>query len=166
MTQNTILHEFDNARLGKFHLALMLLTGSCWILGAYGVTIIGFLLPSLRAEWQVSTGELGLLASMGMAGMLIGSIAAGTLADRWGRRNTLSWTLLYLGIVFLISATAWNYTSLLVSRLLIGIGLGAILPVSSTLVTEFSPSKYRGAMAVLLNACWGLGGTFAALSGY
>jgi putative MFS transporter len=166
MDSTTILHDFDHARLGRFHLALMLLSGSCWMLAAYGVTIIGFLLPALRSEWQVSTQLLGLMASMGMAGMLVGSIVAGTLSDRFGRRNTLAGTLLYLGIVFLISAKAWSYNSLLVMRLLTGVGLGAILPVSSTLVTEFSPARYRGAMAVLLNACWGLGGTLAALVGY
>jgi MFS transporter, putative metabolite:H+ symporter len=166
MSQNTILDQFDRARLGKFHLKLMLLAGACWMLGAYGVTIIGFLLPSLRTEWQVSQGALGLAAAMGMVGMLVGSITAGTLADRFGRRSTLTWTLLYLGVVFLVSAEAWNYPVLLILRLLTGIGLGAILPVSSTLVTEFSPARYRGAMAVLLNACWGLGGTLAALAGY
>jgi MFS transporter, putative metabolite:H+ symporter len=166
MSQDIILQKFDNARLGKFHLTLMLLTGFCWLLGAYGVTIIGFMLSSMRTEWQVSASALGLMAGAGMIGMLIGSIVSGSLSDHFGRRNTLAWGLLYLGIIFLVSAQAWNYNSLLVLRLLTGMGLGSILPVSSTLVTEFSPSKYRGAMVVLLNACFGLGGTMAALAGY
>jgi putative MFS transporter len=166
MDQNQILHAFDNARLGKFHLALMLLSGFCWVLAAYGVAVIGFLLPSIRAEWQVSASALGLAASITMAGMLVGSIIAGALSDWYGRRNTLFWTLLYLGILFLISAAAWSFVSLLVLRFLTGLGLGAIMPVSSTLITEFSPTKYRGTMSVLMNACWGLGGTLAALVGY
>ncbi len=101
-----------------------------------------------------------------MMGMLVGSVLIGTLSDHFGRRSTLTWTLIYLGVVFLASAYAWNYSSLMVLRFLTGIGLGAILPVSSTLITEFSPAKYRGAMSVMMNACWGLGGTFAALVGY
>lgn len=161
-----MLYQFDNARLGKFHLTLILLAGSCWALAAYGVTIIGFALPALRAEWQVSAGELGLVAGMGMVGMLVGSIVAGSLSDRFGRRTMLSWALLYLGIAFLVSASAWTYHALLALRFLTGVGLGAILPTSSTLVTEFSPARYRGSLSVLLNACWGLGGTVAALVGY
>jgi putative MFS transporter len=91
---------------------------------------------------------------------------AGILSDRIGRRNTIFWTLLFVGISCLASAQAWNYGSLLAMRLLTGIGLGAILPVSSTLVSEFSPTRHRGAMSVVLPACWGLGGTAAALVGY
>ncbi len=166
MNQNAMLGAFDNARLGRFHLSLMLTSGFCWIFAGYGVTMIGFLLPAIRAEWQISASGLGLAASLTMAGMLIGSVSAGILSDRYGRRTTLFWTLLYLGIVFLVSAAAWNYTALLVLRLLTGIGLGAIMPVSATMITEFSPAKYRGMMSVLMNACWGLGGTISALVGY
>lgn len=166
LDQTSALRAFDNARLGRFHHILTVLSGLCWVLAAYGVAVIGFLLPSIRAEWGISAGQLGLLASITMVGMLIGSVAAGILSDRCGRRTTLTWTLLYLGLVFLVSAAAWNYPTLIALRLLTGMGLGAIMPVSSTLIAEFSPVRYRGAMSVVMNAGWGLGGTFAALVGY
>jgi MFS transporter, putative metabolite:H+ symporter len=166
MDEKTILYQFDHAKLGKFHLALILLSGACWALVAYGVTIIGFLLPSLRQEWQVSSGLLGVVAGAGLLGMFIGSIIGGTLADRVGRRRTLVWALFISGVFFLISSAAWNYSAFLVLRLLTGMGLGAIIPVISTLITEFSPSKVRGTLSVLINGCWGLGGTIAALVGY
>lgn len=166
MKQNNILHSFDNARFGKFHVRLMVLAGLCWILAAYGVTIVGFLSSSLREEWQVPASAVGWLASVGMLGMLFGAVVVGILSDRFGRRNTLAWTLGYLGVAFIASSLAWDYPVLLVLRFLTGLGLGAILPVSSTLITEFSPSKYRGSMSVTMNACWGLGGTLAALAGY
>ena len=162
----TLLTRLDSARFSSFHLRLILLTGACWILAGYGVTIIGFLLPTLGAEWGISAGALGVMAGAGMAGMLLGSILAGMLSDRIGRRSTVTWTLLYIGITCLASAQAWNYSSLLSMRFLTGIGLGAVLPVSSTLVSEFSPTRHRGAMSVTLPACWGLGGTAAALVGY
>ena len=161
----TLLTRLDTARFNSFHLRLILLTGAGWLLAGYGVTIIGFLLPTLGAEWGVSSAALGVMAGAGMAGMLIGSILAGILSDRLGRRNTLFYTLLFVGISFLLSAQAWNYGSLLSMRLLTGIGLGAILPVSSTLVTEFSPNRHRGAMSATLPGCWGLGGTAAASCG-
>jgi putative MFS transporter len=166
MNEKEILYQFDHAKLGKFHLALIILSGSCWALAAYGVTIIGFLLPSLRLEWQVSSGLLGVIAGAGLLGMFIGSIIGGTLADRFGRRGTLVWALFISGLFFFISSLAWNYESLLVMRVLTGIGLGAIIPVISTLITEFSPSKVRGTLAVLINGCWGLGGILAAFVGY
>lgn len=166
MNENDILNHFDNAKLGKFHLALILLTGACWALVAYGVTIIGFLLPSLRTEWQVSSSLLGVMAGSGLLGMFIGSIIGGTMADRMGRRRILVWALFFSGIFFLFSSAAWNYSSLLVLRLLTGMGLGAVIPIVSTLITEFSPAKVRGTLSVLINGCWGLGGSIAALVGY
>lgn len=166
MNQNKILHSFDNARFGKFHIILMVLAGLCWMLAAYGVTIVGFLSSSLHEEWQVPASALSWLASIGMLGMLFGAVIIGILSDRFGRRNTLTWTLCYLGVAFITSSLAWNYPVLLVLRFLTGLGLGALLPVSSTLITEFSPSKYRGSMSVTMNACWGLGGTLAAVTGY
>lgn len=166
MNEKEILYQFDHARLGKFHLALILLAGSCWALVAYGITIIGFLLPSLRLEWHISSSLLGVIAGAGLLGMFIGSIIGGTLADRIGRRGTLVWALFFSGLFFLISSSAWNFASLLIMRVLTGIGLGAIIPIISTMVTEFSPYKVRGTLSVLINGCWGLGGTLAAFVGY
>lgn len=166
MDRSILLEHFDNARPGRFHVLMIALIGSCWLLGAYCVTIVGFLLPSLKAEWQVTTTELGVIASVGMAGMFLGSIVAGTLADRLGRKYVMTIGLVFMGLVFLGSAAAPSFYMLLFFRLLTGAGFGAILPVSSTYVIEFSPSKQRGAMTVLLNACWGLGGVVSALVGY
>lgn len=163
---NSLLLHFDQARLGKFHLTLMLIAGSCWIWAAYGVTIVGFMLPALQAEWNVSSSALGILAGISMFGMLVGAVIGGTMSDRFGRRRMLTWIMLYLGAMFILSSVAANYTILLVVRFLTGMGLGAILPTSGTLVAEFSPVKSRGTMVVLMNGFWGLGGTLAAVVGY
>lgn len=144
----------------------MILTGSTWVWSAYGVTVIGFILPSLQTEWGVSSSALGFLAGIGMLGMLIGAVVAGSLSDRFGRSSVLTWNMVFLGIMFLGSTISENYGTLLVFRFLTGVGLGANLPVAGTLVSEFSPSKHRGTMMVLLNGFWGLGGTLAALIGY
>ncbi len=166
MAQASLLEHLDHAKPGKFHFLLMFLTGSCWMIGAYGVTIVGFILPAVKDEWQVSSTMLGLLASLGMAGMMIGSIIAGMLSDHFGRRKVLTTGLLLLGVFFLVSALSPTFISLLVLRFLTGMGLGVILPVSSVYVMEFSPTRWRGGMSVVLNACWGLGGTISALVGY
>jgi putative MFS transporter len=166
MNQTLLLKQLDDARLGRFHLWMMILVGLCWMLGAYGVTIVGFLLPSMNSEWNISTTGLGLLASLGMVGMMVGSIVAGMFSDRYGRRRVMVVGLLFLGVFFLASALAPSYNVLLVLRFLTGAGFGAILPVSSTYVMELSPTRRRGAMTVILNACWGLGGTVSALVGY
>ncbi len=161
-----LLERFDHARLGPFHFRLILIAGINWIWAALGVTIIGYVLPAIKQTWAVSDPQLGLIASSGMAGMMVGSVLAGILADRIGRRKTLELTMVSIGVFSSASALAWSYPALLFFRLLTGIGLGAVLPVASTLVSEYSPARYRGRLLVLLNGFWGLGGGVAAVIGY
>jgi putative MFS transporter len=99
-------------------------------------------------------------------GMMVGSVAAGTLSDHFGRRTMLTWIMLYLGLMFVLSAAAGSFSILLILRFFTGMGLGAVLPTGGTLVSEFSPTRLRGTLLVLLNGFWGLGGTLAALVGY
>ena len=55
---------------------------------------------------------------------------------------------------------------LIVLRFLVGIGLGAELPVASTLVAEYAPKPIRGRVVVALEAFWALGWIMAALLGF
>ncbi|MPM26785.1 putative niacin/nicotinamide transporter NaiP [bioreactor metagenome] len=64
------------------------------------------------------------------------------------------------------AALSWSVASLVVFRFIVGIGLGAELPVASTLVSEFAPRRIRGRMVVFLEAFWAVGWILAALIGY
>jgi MFS transporter, putative metabolite:H+ symporter len=160
------LDDFDHARLGAFHVRLLIVVGLCWMWAGLGVSTVGFILPALRADWGLSSGQQGLVASAGLVGMMAGAILAGGLSDRIGRRTTLALDMIWLGVFSVLGALAGNYPVLLVLRLLTGFGLGAVLPLASTLVSEYSPIRYRGSLLVLLNGFWGLGGGLAALVGY
>lgn len=63
-------------------------------------------------------------------------------------------------------AFSWTLLALLAARFVIGLGLGAELPVASTLVSEFSPAKQRGRITVLLESFWAVGWILAAMIGY
>jgi putative MFS transporter len=160
------LDDFDHARLGSFHVRMVVVTGLCWMWAGLGVSTIGFVIPALRTDWGLSSSQAGLVASAGLVGMMLGAILAGSLSDRIGRRTTLALDMLWLGLFSALSSLASSYPVLLGLRFLAGLGLGAVLPVASTLVSEYSPVRYRGAMLTLLNAFWGLGGGLAALVGY
>jgi putative MFS transporter len=166
MEVTQIINRYDTAHPGRFHIKLMLAAGSTWIWVAYGVTIIGFIIPSLKDEWGITASALGLLAGLGMLGMLVGAVTAGWLADRYGRRKVLIRIMLVQAVLFLLSALAQSYQQLLWLRFFLGIGLGAALPVAGTLVSEFSPTRIRGMLMVLLNTFWAFGATLAALVGY
>jgi len=162
----TSLDTFDRARLGAFHVRLLCLAGLCMLWTAVGVSNISFIFPALRSEWGLSTSQQGSIASITVAGMMVGSVLAGRLSDRVGRRSTLVLALLGQGIVSILSAFSPSYAVLLGLRLLTGFGLGAMPPVASTLVSEYLPARSRGRILVLINGFWGLGSALAALAGY
>ena len=75
-------------------------------------------------------------------------------------------TLLIYGVATGASALVSGLAALLVLRFLVGLGLGAELPVASTYVSEFAPARIRGRLIVILEAFWALGWTAAALIGF
>jgi putative MFS transporter len=130
------------------------------------VGLISFVLAQLAVQWDVSAAELSLVPTLGFVGMAVGAAAGGLLADRFGRRTVFALTLLVYGVATGASALAWSVGSLMALRLVVGLGLGAELPVASTLVSEFAPPRIRGRVVVALEAFWAVGWTLSALIGY
>jgi putative MFS transporter len=123
-------------------------------------------MAALAVQWSLTPTELSWIGSIGFVGMALGATLGGLLADRIGRRQVFALTLLVFGLATGAAALAWSVASLLVFRFLIGLGLGAELPVASTLVSEYAPARVRGRVVVLLEAFWAVGWLLAALIGY
>jgi len=103
-----------------------------------------FLLPALIKAFGLNPAMAGMLGSMSMAGMLVGSMVAGKMADKVGRKVMLQWSMIIWGVSGLLLAVSWNFASLLVFRFLLGVGLGAEYPVANAMLPEFLPKKARG----------------------
>lgn len=149
-------------KLGK----LLGTSGIGWALDAMDVGLISFVIAALAQEWGLNDTEKSWILSVGFVGMAIGATIGGLLADKIGRRSVFALTLLIYGLATGASAFAGSVAVLLIFRFIVGLGLGAELPVASTLVSEFSPKKIRGRVIVWLEAFWALGWIMAALIGY
>ncbi|WP_054953024.1 MFS transporter [Flaviflexus massiliensis] len=149
-------------KLGK----LLGTSGIGWALDAMDVGLISFIVAALGEQWMLSDSERSWIISIGFVGMAIGATLGGLLADKIGRRSVFALTLLIYGLATGASALATSVGVLLVFRFIVGLGLGAELPVASTLVSEFAPKKIRGRIIVWLEAFWALGWILAALIGY
>ena len=158
--------RLDRLPFNRRHGKLLLGSGLGWALDAMDVGLISFVMTALAAEWMLGQTELSLIGSIGFVGMAIGAALGGLLADRFGRRQVFALTLLVYGLATGASALAGTVAALIILRFLVGIGLGAELPVASTLVSEFAPRKIRGRVVVALEAFWALGWILAALIGY
>ncbi len=140
--------------------------GFGWMFDAMDVGLLSFIVVSLAAEWGLTPTETGLLGTFNLAGMALGASIGGYLADRIGRRPVFLATLMLFGLASLGSAAATGLAVMLVLRFIMGLGLGAELPVASTLVNEFSPEHKRGRIVVLLESFWAVGWLLAAIIAY
>jgi len=148
------------------HRRLVLGSGVGWALDAMDVGLISFVMAALAAQWDLGNTALSWIGAIGFVGMAIGASLGGLLADRIGRRQVFALTLLVYGVATGAAALSWSVAALLVFRFLIGLGLGAELPVASTLVSEFAPARIRGRVVVVLESFWAVGWLLAALVGY
>ncbi len=142
---------------------LLFSAGLSWMFDAMDVGMISFVVAALAREWKLGPEQIGLLTSINSLGMAAGAAAAGILADRFGRKPVLLWTLLIFSVASGLSAFAAGFAILCVLRFVAGFGLGGELPVASTLVSESMPAAERGRAVVLLESFWAVGWIVSAL---
>ena len=109
----------------------------------------------------------GMAASPGAAvGVIVFDNAQAEAAAREGRKCVLVRRETNPDDLPGMAAFSTGVAMLLALRFVVGLGLGAELPVASTLVSEYAPTSIRGRMVVWLESFWALGWILAALIGY
>jgi len=162
----TRTERLDRLPFTRRHTKLLVGSGIGWALDAMDVGLIGFVMAALAKQWSLTATTLSVIGSIGFVGMAIGASLGGLLADRLGRRQVFAITLLVYGLATGAAALSASVAMLVALRFVVGLGLGAELPVASTLVAEYAPRRIRGRVVVALEAFWALGWIFAALLGY
>ena len=170
MTQTSASSLSKNERLDRLpvtskHKKLLVGSGVGWALDAMDVGLISFIMAALAVHWNLESTQTSWIATAGFVGMALGASLGGLLADKFGRRHVFALTLLIYGLATGASALATGLAVLIALRFIVGLGLGAELPVASTLISEFAPRRIRGRMVVLLEAFWAAGWIAAAIIG-
>ena len=161
-----ILERLERIPVGGMHYKLLVVTGLGWLFDSMDTGLISFVLPVLAKEWGLTPEQVGWIGSVGLIGMALGAVIAGTVADKFGRKKVFAATVILYSVSTGLCAVAWSYESLLIFRFLVGFGLGGELPVAATLMSEYAPSHLRGRFIVLLESFWGLGWLVAACISY
>lgn len=164
LSRNTRL---DRLPFNAAHRKLLVASGIGWAFDAMDVGLVSFVVAAIAADphFNLNATEKSWVLSVGFVGMAIGAALGGYFADRVGRKTVFTATLVIFGLANAGMACSWTLVALLIARFIIGLGLGAELPVASTLVSEFSPTRHRGRMTVLLESFWAVGWIIAAAIG-
>lgn len=180
------LSEIDKVPFGLYHVRAVLVAGVGFFLDSYDIFSINLITVFLGLSfWQGSPensrngygGNYGVLPgpvsqalkASTSAGVLIGQVLFGWLADYLGRRKMYG---VELGIILLGTlnsalcspSQSMSSTALLIfHRMIMGIGIGGDYPLSSVITAEFAPTRWRGAMMAAVFSMQGLGQLVASI---
>lgn len=121
-----------------------------WLLGllmlfdSWDSVVIGYILPSIRQEWNLDLLTGSWLPFAGFGGQFFGAILFGSLAERYGRLPIVKTLALVMGALAIACALAANYEQLLVMRAVQGLAIGGALPVAISYINEIAPTATRG----------------------
>jgi len=153
-------------KLTSFHYYLLIISSLTYMFGAMNVLLISAVLVSIGKEWGLTEIDKGFLVSTGYAGMFLGALLSGLIADRIGRKTTLIIMIAIASIFTALNGIAWNITSMMVLRFIAGIGLGGLLPLPGVYVSEYTPAKYRGRFVGIVETFWVYGALLSLFVGY
>lgn len=141
----------DTASVNSFHYKLAFLAFLITLINGYAVVTLSIIVPLIADDIGVLSSDIALAHLAVMIGILVGSIIAGTLADKYGRR----WTIIGMTCISLLFMGLTTFSTSLIEligyRFFTGIGAGAI-PIALTLVSEYIPMKNRNLFMILVFA--------------
>lgn len=136
------------------------------VFDGYDLVVYGSTVPTLIAydDWNLDSGGAGLIGSMALVGMLLGTMTVGFLTDRLGRRRIMLGSIVWFSICMLATVFAPNEYVFGVLRFLTGIGLGGVVPTCIALTVEFAPKERRNFANAVMFSGYSVGGVIAAVS--
>ncbi len=158
----------DNAKLNSLHRKITALSVGGTFLDGYDISIISVALIVMSPVTFGLNTNIGksLIAASTVIGMLIGAVIFGYITDLYGRRSMYMYDMVLFIIMTVAAALSFNFASLFVFRLILGLGLGADYAIGTTIIGEFTPVKYRGKLLVTNVLAWFVGAAAAAVTGY
>lgn len=154
---NQSLRELDEQKVGRSHWRMIVTAGMGFFTDAYDLFVIGVVTALLAPLWHLSTAEISLLNGASLASAAVGAVFFGWCADKFGRKKMYGVEMLILFVGAILSAVSPSYSFLLLSRILVGFGIGGDYPTSAVVASEHSNRKNRGFLVLLVFAMQALG---------
>jgi MFS family permease len=132
-------------RSGNVTALQVVVIAACVVMNAIDgidVQAIAYTAPVISNAWHISNAALGIVFSAGLVGMAVGALVLGPTGDYIGRRPALLLNLVVMTIGMVGTAYTDTVTSLLILRVVTGLGIGGILATTNAMVAEYSPEKY------------------------
>jgi putative MFS transporter len=152
-----IVGRLERIPTSAWHVRARMIVGAATFFDAFDMLAIASALPVLVKLWHLSSTEIGTLIAAGFMGQIVGAFAFGWLADQIGRVRTLQYSILIFSIMAVACALSWSYSSLLVFRVIQGIGIGGEVPIAASYINELTKAHKRGKFVLLYEIVFSVG---------
>ncbi len=153
MRNYSVSEVMDSFGVNKFTWRVFFLLGMAMVFDGYDYMIVSYTMPQISAEWALSKVQTGSLSSWSLFGLIIGGALAGIISDKIGRRKTLTYSIAAYSLLTIPIFFAPSFGFFALFRVLAGIGLGACIPVVTTIFSESTPTKRR-ALFITFGMAW------------
>ena len=132
-----------------------------YLFDAFDNALLGYVMPMISKEFHIDPMIKGLIISAALWGGVVGQYFWGPMADIKGRRFAFQGTLLSFSVFTGLTAFAWGPVSIFSFRFITGTGLAGFIPVDAAMVSEMTPTKFRGRFTSFLPVMFPLGSLLA-----
>lgn len=160
------MSSVEQSEFTPFLKKMTIFAGGGIFLDGYILVIIGIALIQLSPALDLNSFWTGISGAASLVGILIGGLVFGYITDLVGRKVMYLIDLVAIIIFSIMSMFISSAFWLVILRFLIGLGIGADYPISTSLLTEFTPTKYRGLMMGLVMFIWYVGAIVSTFVGY
>jgi benzoate transport len=140
----------DQSPMSRLQIAAIAITVGLNALDGFDVLSISFAAPGIATEWGINRAALGVVLSMELIGMAVGSVLLGGVADRIGRRRTILGCLVVMVFGMFMVTTAHDIRALSIWRVLTGLGIGGMLAAINAAAAEFANVRRRNIALALM----------------
>jgi MFS family permease len=155
----------ESERPTRQHYIILGMAWAGWLFDFYDLMMFSFLLIPIKKTLGLSDASLSLLLGATLAATALGGILFGYLADRFGRKTVLSWTILIYSLGTFACGFARSVWWLLAFRIVTGLGVGGEWATGQTLVGETFPARMRARFAAVMQTGAPLGIAVASIVG-
>jgi MFS family permease len=165
--------RIDRLPWSPFHTRMVIALGVAWVLDGLEITVASAVVATLTQEDTLAlTGtQVGLIATVYLAGEVVGALFFGRLSDKLGRKKlfviTLAVYLIGSGLTaFTIGNGAASLAWLYLTRFVAGMGIGGEYAAINSAIDELIPARYRGRVDIMVNGTYWAGAIIGTLGTY
>jgi ACS family glucarate transporter-like MFS transporter len=142
----------DPRNTKSYRLGVIGFITTCNFINALDRASLSVAVPSIIKEFHVDTATMGVALSAFFWAYVAFNMPGGNLADRFGMKKVLGWSVAIWSVCTSLTGTARNVTQLMLARLGVGLGEASSIPINGKVVAALFPPQERGlVMGVFLS---------------